>query len=370
LSNTSAIVSRSDGASRAPPARPQTLHLPASPKRGEPTWLGWSDEKLLELRFCDLGVKIRGTRVERRLDVLCTELKRRGLRFRPHAWLSEEWFSPDGVPGIAIPFYLAHPRLIQLEQRQMFEVEGGTERSCLQILRHEAGHTVDTAFHLCRRKRWRELFGKASKPYPKFYHPKPYSKSFVLHLGWWYAQSHPSEDFAETFAVWLKPGSTWRRTYSGWPALKKLKYVDELMGSLTGQTAPVASRQQIGTLAENTRTLREHYEEKRETYRADYPEIYDRDLLRLFADSEGRGKRKSAAAFIQRHRGEIREWVARGTGEHSYTVDQIIDEVVVRCRELSLRFSHPDDRVKAEVAVLLSVQLINYLHSGHHRVPL
>lgn len=373
MSPRSATLPRSPAATTVPrvsPARPEAARARPTAKRGEFAWAGWSDERLLNLRFCDLGVKIPGTRVARRLDVLREELKRRGLRFRPHAWLSEDWFSPDGVPGIAIPFYLAHPRLVQLEQRQMFEVEGGTDRWCLRILRHEAGHTMDTAFRLSRRKRWRELFGKASKPYPTFYHPKPYSKSFVLHLGWWYAQSHPSEDFAETFAVWLKPGSAWRRDYSDWPALKKLQYVDELMATLAGKKAPVTCRQQVDTLSENTRTLRDYYEQKRATYRADYPEIYDRDLLRVFPDSGGRGKQKSAAAFIRRHRAEIREWVARGTGEHSYTVDQIIDEVVVRCRELDLRFSHPEDCVKAEVAVLLSVQLVNYLHSGHHRVPL
>ena len=26
-----------------------------------------------------------------------------------------------------------------------------------------------------------------------------------MHLDPWYAQSHPDEDFAETFAVWLTP---------------------------------------------------------------------------------------------------------------------------------------------------------------------
>src|SRR5690606_6795849 len=138
------------------------------------------------------------------------ELERRHIKLRPHVWLAEEWFAADGVPGIAIPFYLAHPRLIKLEQRQMLEVEGGTRDECMRILRHEAGHALDTAYRIRRRKQWREVFGPASKKYPEYYHAKPYSKNYVLHLDSWYAQSHPSEDFAETFAVWLKPDSRWR----------------------------------------------------------------------------------------------------------------------------------------------------------------
>ena len=144
-------------------------------------------------------------------------------------WLSEEWFSPDGVPGIAVPFYLAHPRLERLERRMMRNVEGGSAESAMRILRHEAGHAIDTAYRLRRRKRWREVFGPASLPYPDTYRARPGSRRYVQHLGEWYAQSHPCEDFAETFAVWLKPNSSWRRTYAQWPAFHKLEFVDELL---------------------------------------------------------------------------------------------------------------------------------------------
>ena len=145
--------------------------------------------------MCDLKLRIQGTPLERRIDKLYKELESREIPFRPHCWLSDEWFSPDGVPGIAIPFYLAHPRLARLERRQVLEVEGGTEEWCMRILRHEAGHALDTAFGLHRRRMWRETFGKYSEPYPDYYSPRPYSKSFVVHLDSWYAQSHPAEDF-------------------------------------------------------------------------------------------------------------------------------------------------------------------------------
>ena len=207
----------------------------------EPRWAYLPDRELLNCAFADLGVRIEGSVLEERVERINEELRRRGLRFRPAFWLSEEWFSPDGVPGVAIPFYLAHPRLAKLEKRQMLEVEGGTRQWCLRILRHEVGHAIDNAYRLHRRRRWRELFGPSSQPYPEFYSPKPYSKRFVLHLDSWYAQSHPSEDFAESFAVWLRPGSRWRTQYAGWPALKKLRYVDELMREIS-TSAPWCDR--------------------------------------------------------------------------------------------------------------------------------
>ena len=141
---------------------------------------------------------------------LYTELEQRGITFRPHVWLAEEWFSPDGIPGIAMPFYLAHPRLERLERRIMREAEGGNSRWLMRILRHEAGHALDNAYRLRRRKCWREVFGPASLPYPHRYRARPGSRRYVHHLGEWYAQAHPTEDFAETFAVWLKPRSNWR----------------------------------------------------------------------------------------------------------------------------------------------------------------
>ena len=114
-------------------------------------WTDLSDEKLLEVRMCDLGLSIEGTDLEAHIAQLRAELRARHLRFSPHFWLSDEWFTPDGVPGIAIPFYLAHPRLAKLELAQMLEVEGGDPVSCLRILRHEAGHAIDNAYLLRRR---------------------------------------------------------------------------------------------------------------------------------------------------------------------------------------------------------------------------
>ncbi|MEX2114661.1 MAG: putative zinc-binding metallopeptidase [Pirellulales bacterium] len=354
--------------------RKHRKHAPRSRSNGhrgkEPAWVSLSDEELLKCRVCDLGLEIEGTVLEERIERLYEELEYRGLRFRPHFWLSDEWFSPDGVPGVAIPFYLAHPRLAALERKQLLEVEGGSEDWCLRILRHETGHAVDSAYRLHRRERYRKLFGKFTQPYPEYYHPKPYSKNYVLHLEPSYAQAHPAEDFAETFAVWLKPRSTWRATYDGWPVIKKLEYVAELMEEIHGARALVNSREHVDPLRKLRKTLGEHYAQRRELYGFALPNLYDQHLRKLFSDGDLAAGQPSAASFLRKNRSELRKTVAHWTGEYQYIIDQVLVEMIERCRELNLRLDRPVEQAQRDALALVTVQTMNYIHGGHHRVAL
>lgn len=329
-----------------------------------------TDEQLLDLRFCELPLSIDGTPLEHRVASLYEELEGRGLSFKPHIWLSEEWFTPDDVPGFAIPFYLAHPRLSKLERKQMLEVEGGTKRECLRIMRHEVGHAIDNAFRLHRRRRYRELFGSFTRPYPAWYKPEPNSRHYVLHLPAWYAQAHPAEDFAETFAVWIRPGSGWRKRYAGWPALRKLEYVDEAMSELAGQAAVNKSRDRVEELPDLEITLRDHYHKKREHYAFKWPPDYDRALLRIFSSEPGHVSAPGAAGFLLRHRRTICHEVAEGTGAHHYVIDQMLSHMINRCRELNLRVDPSQDRTWQKILVSLTVQTMNGIHSGYHRIAL
>lgn len=340
-------------------------------RRAQPERMRWvhlSDDELLELRFKDLGLVIRGTLLDERIVRLYGELSSRGLKFRPHCWLSTEWFSPDGVPGIGIPFYLGHPRLTELEQRQVLEVEGGTERWCMQLLRHEAGHAIDFAFRLHRRKAWREVFGSYTTPYRESYQPQPYSKSYVQHLDRWYAQSHPAEDWAETFAVWLDPASDWQRRYRGWAAKKKLEYVDQCMTELRGRAPIVRTRERVDQLSSIDQTLAEHYRERRRRYGVDRPLRYDRDLGRLFPVPAPGVRSDSAAAFLRRVRPELRRKVARWTGHYQYTIDRVLLDMIRRSEVLGLRLAREAESAKQDAMVLLAVQSLQHVHAGHHRL--
>lgn len=329
-----------------------------------------TEEELLDLRICDLNVRIEDTPLEDRIRDLFEELDEREFVFRPHFWLSDGWYTPDGIPGVAIPFYLAHPRLIRLERRQMLEAEGAANNDCMRILRHETGHAIDNAYRLRRKRSYREVFGHVSQPYRSYYEPRPYSKKFVLHFDMWYAQAHPVEDFAETFAVWLRPRSRWRKQYEGWPALKKLQYVHDLMQDIRGTKPLVASRQHVDPLRQIRQTLRQHYKKKRDFYGLDHPGFYDRDIRRLFSDAEEHQGNPSAAAFVKQVRRQLRETVARWTGETQYTIDQVLKEIISHCREFKLRLRTTQKQTTHELLVLLTVQTMNYLHGGKHRIAL
>jgi hypothetical protein len=335
-----------------------------------PAWTSRSDQRLLDVRICDLGVSVEGSSVEPEVRALYDDLARREIRFRPHVWLSDEWFTPDRVPGLAIPFYLAHPRLRELEQNQMLEVEGGTHDWCMRILRHEAGHALDNAYKLHRRPRYRELFGSYHEPYPDSYKPKPYTKHFVIHLDMWYAQAHPAEDFAETFAVWLNPNSRWQEQYATWPAMKKLRYVDDVMRDVGGSPALVKSRRRPHPMSSLRHTLREHYERKRTYYCRDSPGIYDRDLRRIFSDRAEHGGKPDAAAFIEAFRDEARMMVSRWTGASQLTIDRTIADMTLRVRQLGLRLSKPARQTKVDLIMMLAVQTMNFVNDRKHRVVL
>ncbi len=330
-------------------------------------WPDLQDEALLDVRMADLPLGIDEMLADR-VAQLREELETRGLQFPLHCYLSDEWFTPDGATAIAIPFYLAHPRLARLEEAQMFEVEGGEHEWCMRILRHEAGHAIDNAFQLRRRPRRRRTFGLPSKPYPEGYTPKPYSKSYVLHLDAWYAQSHPDEDFAETFAVWLTPTSEWRQRYAGWPALRKLECMDALMTSIGHRPPRIINHDEVDPVRKLRKTLRQHYRNKRRYYGIDYPNFYDRDLRRLFSESSEYVGNMTAARFLTRIRRPTRRLVASWTGIYQYTIDQVLEDMITRSRQLKLRLAVPEDKARQEFAVLLTVQVMNYLHSGGHRV--
>jgi hypothetical protein len=333
-------------------------------------WASLPDEQLLKLRLKDLKVTVEGTWLEDCLHNLHGELEERGFRIRPRAWISNEWFSPESTAGIAIPFYLTHPRLMRLEKKMILEVEGGTWSECMNILRHEAGHVVQHSYHLHRRRRWQQLFGASSKRYPRYYRPNPASRHFVQHLRLWYAQSHPDEDFAETFAVWLRPRSNWRTRYAGWPALKKLEYVDELMAEIATQRPLLTHRERVervDPLHRLTETLAEHYKKKQALYAFDTPKTYDRDLHRLFSADPRHRRSEAASLFIRRNRARIRELVAKWTGEYQLTLDAVLNDIIIRCRELDLRAVGSERKLVMEFTVLLTAKTMHALFGQSRR---
>ena len=333
-------------------------------KTNKKPWVDLSNEDLLSWRIRDLGLCIEGTELEGHIEDLWLELTDRNISFLPMCYLGDEWFCPDGVPIIAIPFYLAHPRLKQLEQHMILEVEGGTRDSCMRLLRHECGHAINYAYALHKKKRWRDAFGAFSTEYPDTYRPQPYSKRFVRHLENWYAQYHPDEDFAETFAVWLDPNSNWRERYKGWKALAKLEYVDELMQTIEGQEPKLSGGKKICEASKLTQKLSTYYTRKRRESAEEMPDFYDSDLKRIFTTNGLEADAPPASKFLRHHRRHIVSSVSRWTGERRFTVNRLIGALIARCQTLNLRQHLDEADTLVRVTACLTSMAMNYLLTG------
>jgi hypothetical protein len=330
-------------------------------------WADLPDNELLKMRICDLHVRIDGSELKERVQQLYNDLEARGLPLRPDCYLGDEWFSPEGSPVIAIPFYLAHPRLKQLELHQMLEVEGGTSEWCMQILRHECGHAYDHAYQFSSTEAWVEMFGDRDVEYePETYRPRPYSKSFVRHLPNWYAQAHPDEDFAETFAVWLDlPVEEWRSQYRGWKALKKLESVDAMMQYARSHPPVVANGRRLWDASRSVRTLEKYYAAKRKLYAEDFPDIYDADLRAIF--EKGEPGDENATQLMRRLRNVLIAAIARWTGQRKYIGSELVKRLASRCHELALPAPRDQSKLLIELAAYLATLVTNHMHTGRFK---
>lgn len=330
-----------------------------------------SDEELLELRFCDLKLDPHDRPMTEWRAQLYLELDQIGLtQFRPDFFYGDEWFSPEGQVAIAVPFYLAHPRLIALEKSQMREAEGEDPSYFMKLLRHEAGHCFEHMFRVSRRQSWKKIFGSPDVDYhPESYRPRPHSKNFVQNLDHWYAQSHPDEDFCETFAVVCNPDRSASKEYARWEgALHKVQYVLKLINEFQGAT--IRSSKKPKRYISDVRFMRSrlglHYQRRRADLADQFPDFYDRDLIRLFGSSNPASSASSgsAARFLKKHRREIIDRVGFWTRAKKYTVELIVKRVEDRAQELRLQLSLSENETLLEVIPFFTTLIMNYLFTG------
>jgi len=326
------------------------------------------EERLLDLRICDLPVRIEGTWLEASVAQLHRELKDRGLKFEPRCYLADEWLTPEDEPEIGIPFFLAHPRLLALEKKMMLEAEGETPEWCMQLLRHECGHALSYAYGLHKKKSWQEVFGKSTAPYEDTYRYRPYSKSFVRHLDYHYAQYHPDEDFCETFAVWLTPGLDWRKEYAGWKALNKLVFVDKLMKGIAGKYPRRSGGRQYWRASSIRSTLRRHYERRRRAEAESQPDFHDANLKRMFAEGAARKEsRPRVGKLLERYRKPMVDAITSWTGERKYMVNEVFKKVYQRSKALRLVIDEPEALAMMRLSAYLTTLLMNYRHTNRLR---
>jgi len=291
-------------------------------------------EDLLQARIKDLKLHLKETPLEGYIARLYEELEAKGLSLKPECYLSDQWGCPSGVPVIGIPFYLADPHLHSLEDK----LGGGaeTEREIMMYLRHEAGHAFNYAYALYETEDWRKMFGDYGKPYKDDFKPQPFSRKYVVHISGWYAQKHPDEDFAETFAVWLTPGSDWGTRYKSWGALKKLQYVEEV-AQMIGRSPPrVSTLERDLDVDEMEVTVLEHYRARDLEEKVDLQlgEHLDQDLSNLFEPAGVAPVR--ADTFLRAERQTLLQAVTQYSGVSRPVVRSVLEHLTERTSQLSL----------------------------------
>jgi hypothetical protein len=326
-------------------------------------------QEILTKPIKELGLKLEGSPIERLVHRLYHELERKGLRkFRPLCYLTDEWGCPSGEPVIGIPFYLADPKLARLE-KEMNDLED--RREIMMYLRHEAGHAFNYAYELYRAPEWRDLFGPFRRPYRDDYRPVPFSRRFVRHIAGWYAQKHPDEDFAETFAVWLTPRSAWRRRYKGWPAMAKLRYVDR-MARRFRDVEPIRPQGRTDiTVEEMETTVQDFYKQtlERESQSVELP--LDSDLSDIFRVSRRRKRgTRPAADLLRENRKALVDKVTYWTGVQRPLVKRLAESIETRVGDLGLRAEVRSEKEHlTEVATYATALAMNYLTRGKFVQP-
>jgi hypothetical protein len=320
----------------------------------------------------DLGLTIGGTRLEPILAEFVEELQRLGLtRLKPRFYLSTEWGVPFQTVAIAIPFYLARPELTAIHEERMGHVEGFDRDDILRYLRHEMGHVVNYAYRLYDEEEWIVRFGSITQPYEEDYRPEPFSRRYVRHLPGWYAQKHPDEDWAETFAVWMTPKLDWRSEYDGWPeALAKLSYCDRTLGRVLDHDPLVTDDEGDEDVAELDYSVGEYYgEEGADTIEPPaFPPGLDGALRAIFerlTDPGAAGDGLRAGSLIRSLQRGLMQNVFRWTGHFPERTRVLVKYLAERAEQLELGYA-PAQEGAAVVALttLVTALAMNHVHRG------
>jgi hypothetical protein len=182
----------------------------------------------------------------------------------------------------------------------------------------------------------------------------------------WYAQKHPDEDFAETFAVWMTPRSNWRKRYKGWGAMAKLKYMDRIAKKF-GNAEPLKPLGHTDiTVEEMEDTVEQFYESHAFEQRDAGELLLDTDLQDIFNVSPRKRKGvRPAQEFLRENRKLIVDKIGYWSGVQRPLVRNLVESIEKRAGELNLRVELScEKQALAEIIVFITALAMNYLTRG------
>lgn len=325
-----------------------------------------SELEILNLKLKDLAKLSGPSFISKRINKIKRELTNKGLTFEVSYYFGTEWFCADGSIGIALPHYLLHPKLEKIEKKYLGYTEGILENDFLALFRHELGHAIDNAFQLKNLKTREQIFGPHSIPYPDSYLANPYSKKFVKHLKNNYAQAHPEEDWAETFAVWLTPKSNWQKKYATWPAIEKLKYMDKVLSQLKNTPSKIKGQRTPYNIKNDNRTLRQYILDTRKERRLNRRAFYTNKLPKSLKANQG----FSFKSILQKNEFYIIQKVAFQTGQNRYRIKPMMNLFKMETKDCLISPKLKKQKALSLISKLIIKEQPRFLRQGRHRIKM
>tara|TARA_B100001094_G_scaffold316835_1_gene358532 strand:+ start:2260 stop:3249 length:990 start_codon:yes stop_codon:yes gene_type:complete len=316
----------------------------------------------------ELELLIDQSWLQQLVQQLYAELAQVGLgNFQPIAYFGDEWFSPDGIAAISIPFFLANKELQKIEMHQMGWVEGGTQDECMKLLRHESGHCFDHFFETSKLPDFQKIFGDPKKPYmPDFFLGKPFSKNFVKHLDRTYSQSHPAEDFAECFATVVTPRLDWKKKYkNAEKVLRKLEWTQlQINIHSKSDTSKLPIKEPEFYNQKNLNLSLKSYYAKRIRHLKHFHLLKkDKELKRIFNSQKDEPQKKSRR-LLRPYQKSLMS-IANAKSFYKYQIKEYINELEMRCYHLGLT---ENDKVHQNKTLELKSLVEDTLYKRHFMV--
>jgi hypothetical protein len=166
--------------------------------------------------------------------------------------------------------------------------------------------------------------------------------------------------------VWLTPRSNWRVRYKGWPAFRKLRYVDAVVRRVRDQEPVVPSEILDVTVEDMKLTVEQFYRRWARRNGAAVNVALEADLADIFIAGGRRRKNvRPAADLVEEQRLPLTDKITYWTGVKRPVVRALVERMIRTCRERNLVVDTTRETASmVELTVYGTTLAMNYLTRG------
>lgn len=299
-------------------------------------------------------------------------LRAYNISWRPHIWFADEWFSPNGIGGFALPLSLGHKKLITLEKKYLGHLEGTSSKEFFKLACHETGHALDNAYKLRLSKGRQKIFGKTSQHYPKSYIPNPNRNDHVHFLGDFYAQAHPDEDWAETVGFLLYNNKSWNKNYLNTYAWQKLCFAHALLNQLQHKTPKLTRHLKPYHVQNDERTFLQYLEDKSHQLKPNKKPFFLTEKHVQIIKSQKPSKLSNHAVItnrlISKNKNLLISKIEKNTNISPWYIEKGLLTLKKECKENAYQLQFLQRPSLKKIEEIITSQLEEFINKGHARI--